>query len=127
SDSQDNKDGYFGPVTRSATRRRLTSSYPIYEVDADSSLDRRARTKSRGSVASLRPSGLNASKLGSVATGQNLLPAAPNGKVANGHLSPISAAPSFWSDISRSPSPLGLIPIHRHFRSLVRRSSLLFQ
>jgi diacylglycerol kinase (CTP) len=45
-----------------------------------------------------------------------------NGKVSNGHLSPMSASPGWsWRDISRSPSPLGLIPIHRHWRSFVHR------
>ncbi len=48
--------------------------------------------------------------------------AAAAGK-SNGHLSPSSAA---TRSVSRSPSPLGLIPIHRHWRSVVRLLSLLF-
>lgn len=41
----------------------------------------------------------------------------------NGHLSPPSVVPSGWSwrDFSRSPSPLGLIPIHRHWRTFVHK------
>lgn len=39
---------------------------------------------------------------------------------ANGHLSPAAAAKDYWREISRSPSPLGLIPIHREWRSFVR-------
>lgn len=58
-----------------------------------------------------------------------------NGEVkaeANGHLSPSSAVEpgsyttagfwqSKWRDFSRSPSPLGLIPIHRHWRTFVHK------
>lgn len=58
--------------------------------------------------------------------------ATTNGKpVSNGHLSPLSAntptASIFgggtwsWRDFSRSPSPLGLIPIHRHWRTFVHK------
>ncbi|KAL8310051.1 hypothetical protein RB597_010052 [Gaeumannomyces tritici] len=45
----------------------------------------------------------------------------------NGHLAPPTTAPpsstSYWSwrDFSRSPSPLGLIPIHRHWRTFVHK------
>jgi diacylglycerol kinase (CTP) len=40
----------------------------------------------------------------------------------NGHLSPSSANRGWsWRDISRSPSPLGLIPIHRQWRVFVHR------
>jgi len=49
-----------------------------------------------------------------------------NGKTetANGHLKPPGATPVSgwsWRDFSRSPSPLGLIPIHRHWRNFVHR------
>ena len=56
-----------------------------------------------------------------------------NGKpISNGHLSPSSAANTpttsifgggawSWRDFSRSPSPLGLIPIHRHWRTFVHK------
>jgi diacylglycerol kinase (CTP) len=45
-----------------------------------------------------------------------------NGKATNGHLSPSSANKGWsWRDLSRSPSPLGLIPIHRQWRSFVHR------
>ncbi|KAI9852953.1 MAG: hypothetical protein M1838_003747 [Thelocarpon superellum] len=49
-------------------------------------------------------------------------------KISNGHLSPASASPTsrstYWRDLSRSPSPLGLIPIHRHWRSLIHRHEI---
>ncbi|KXJ96521.1 hypothetical protein Micbo1qcDRAFT_155075 [Microdochium bolleyi] len=56
-----------------------------------------------------------------------------NGAVvtSNGHLAPPNSVggasttnkPTSWSwrDFSRSPSPLGLIPVHRHFRILVHK------
>jgi len=42
----------------------------------------------------------------------------------NGHLSPQSAGlgRSYWRQLSRSPSPLGLIPIHAEWRQFVRSS-----
>ena len=42
----------------------------------------------------------------------------PNGTV-NGHLSPAAANKNYWRELSRSPSPLGLIPIHQKWRSFV--------
>lgn len=37
----------------------------------------------------------------------------------NGHLSPAAANKNYWREMSRSPSPLGLIPIHQKWRSFV--------
>lgn len=52
----------------------------------------------------------------------------PNGaaKAPNGFLSPDSAYPqgfgsAYWRNLSRSPSPLGLIPIHREWRAFVHK------
>jgi len=49
----------------------------------------------------------------------------PNGD-ANGFLSPASAYPqgygsAYWRNLSRSPSPLGLIPIHREWRAFIHK------
>lgn len=43
---------------------------------------------------------------------------------SNGHLSPQSAGfgSAYWRQLSRSPSPFGLIPIHREWRTFVRSS-----
>lgn len=50
---------------------------------------------------------------------------ASNGKAttSNGHLAPPepTIAGWTWRDFSRSPSPLGLIPIHRHWRTFVHK------
>lgn len=56
--------------------------------------------------------------------------ATPNGSTGekapetNGHLSPPTPSLYYgwsWRDFSRSPSPLGLIPIHRHWRTFVHK------
>ena len=45
----------------------------------------------------------------------------------NGHLDPSSAGmgSKYWRALSRSPSPLGLIPVHTEWRTFVRRTSSL--
>jgi len=90
------------------------------EVNADL---RRARSKSRSPMRIRKISGLTPAKpnIASTTTAKPL-PITPNGSTTNGHLSPTSASSGWsWRDISRSPSPLGLIPIHRHWRSFVHR------
>ena len=44
----------------------------------------------------------------------------------NGHLKPSSAGmgTSYWRSLSRSPSPLGLIPIHREWREFIHRHEI---
>ncbi|KAI1843040.1 hypothetical protein JX266_010729 [Neoarthrinium moseri] len=130
------QDSYFGPVTRSAARRRQTGSsitpqLPIEEnVDEESDPDlRRARTRSRSPIKTRTVAGLSSttkprSKRVAKAPEQELNEHA-NGMftTSNGHLAPTPVSPTGWNwrDFSRSPSPLGLIPIHRHFRTLVHK------
>lgn len=127
--SQDNS--YFGPVTRSASRRkRLVTPQPVEESpDEDGYVGaRRARTRSRSPLASARKvNGLTPANVEKAAAPRPA-PLAPNGNgkapdASNGHLSPSSAQSPGWSwrDFSRSPSPLGLIPIHRHWRTFVHK------
>lgn len=122
-------DAYFGPMTRSKTRTStMTSPPPLVEEDSSGSdPEKRARARSRSSLFEgrrRRMSGLtlaNGSKSGLQASsrwkGEDIK---TNGTV-NGHLSPESAAKSYWRAISRSPSPLGLIPIHQKWRVFVSR------
>lgn len=46
----------------------------------------------------------------------------------NAHLSPASAAMGlgreYWRQLSRSPSPLGLIPIHREWRTFIHKHEI---
>lgn len=54
-----------------------------------------------------------------------MMPASPpaaNGKSSNGFLSP--KLPDALRDISRSPSPLGLIPLHTRYRSFIHRHEI---
>ena len=129
------EDEYFGPVTRSVTRQRVQSR-PSPGVSTDRRRTRHDRAlSSDGSAVAERRLGLvdgvsgKALRDGNDTAGrdkddtriarkdQDLL-GVPNGQAGNGHLAPSSS--NTWRDISRSPSPLGLIPIHRHWRSVVR-------
>jgi diacylglycerol kinase (CTP) len=114
------KDGYFGPVTRSSTRKskQYTSPPPIDEDSSSSDPEKRARAKSRspvlesnGGVGRRRMSGL---------TSRRQMKKSLELSTSNGHLSPAQANKNYWREMSRSPSPLGLIPIHQKWRSFVR-------
>ncbi|KAJ9150006.1 CTP-dependent diacylglycerol kinase 1 [Pleurostoma richardsiae] len=133
--SQDS--AYFGPVTRSAARKRRATPQPVEEDVDEDEFDnspelRRSRTRSRSPVNIRRVNGMTtrtARAASTQKTPQKKAVAAPepatNGKgpETNGHLSPASAALPGWSwrDFSRSPSPLGLIPIHRQWRTFVHK------
>lgn len=131
SDRESSQDAYFGPTTRSAARRRrLATPQPVQENPDEDTRDglRRARTRSRSPLGTAKVKGLTAinTEKAPATTTTTKPEALPNGKAngeANGHLSPSSAQTPGWSwrDFSRSPSPLGLIPIHRHWRTFVHK------
>ncbi|OJD23185.1 hypothetical protein ACJ73_05465 [Blastomyces percursus] len=131
-----------GRVTRSASARQRLSSPPAVseenknrhesdeESSSDSSTGRRARTRSRS------PTGLPPNQVHRRMTGLTPVNGAPitglskseplsNGYVpSNVHLSPYSNIQNRWRDFSRSPSPLGLIPLHRHYRTFIHRHEI---
>ncbi|KAK3721934.1 Diacylglycerol kinase [Vermiconidia calcicola] len=137
------KDGYFPPTTRAKGQKmnsRGSSVEPIEEQQDDHLHEEdpelaRARARSRSPQIS-RPQartngGVTASGLKAiVATGPTRRKKqedvkAPNGQ-PNGFLSPDSAYPrgfgsAYWRNLSRSPSPLGLIPIHREWREFIHK------
>ena len=128
SEAQEAQDGYFGPMTRSARKKANAQQTPIEEIDesSDSSAElRRARSRSRSPMKKRKIPGLTPAKAIAATPKPAPIELMPNGngKITNGHLSPASASSPGWSwrDISRSPSPLGLIPIHRQWRSFVHR------
>lgn len=84
---------------------------------------RRSRTRSRSPFATRRMSGLTPVAPIKTNSARDKIPEEEKATQVNGHLSPPSAAPFGWTwrDFSRSPSPLGLIPIHRHWRSFVHK------
>jgi diacylglycerol kinase (CTP) len=123
------KDGYFGPVTRSSTRKNkqngVQSPPPIDEDSSGSDPEKRARARSRSPI--LESGGVGGRRRMSGLTSRRQLNGmkkslelTPNG-TSNGHLSPAQANKNYWREMSRSPSPLGLIPIHQKWRSFVRR------
>lgn len=121
SESSENRDTYFAPITRSATAKRNQSQDFITEENesSDSSVEKRARTRSRSPI--------TAARLARACVQSPTSSSAIKASTSNGHLSPSSAAPSlssYWRDLSRSPSPLGLIPIHRHWRSIIHRHEI---
>lgn len=124
---------YFPPVTRSAARRAATPQ-PLENItdEDEPPLSRRSRTRSRSPIETARIRRLTSRKASSSLTkssdgakaSEPII--ATNGKPAeaNGHLAPPTPATPLgwsWRDFSRSPSPLGLIPIHRHWRTFVHR------
>ncbi|KAK0651657.1 hypothetical protein B0T16DRAFT_323210 [Cercophora newfieldiana] len=130
----DDRESYFGPVTRSAARKRLATPAPVEEeLDEDESPElRRARTRSRSPMDTRKLTSKKPTKSANGHTTVASAPltngvinaAAPSEKSVNGHLSPPvpgTYAGWSWRDFSRSPSPLGLIPIHRHWRTFVHK------
>lgn len=120
-----------GPVTRSAARKRQSTPSQIQE-DVDSETDskpghRRSRTRSRSPIDPRPVARMTPRRSSKPAQVQELDYIKPlNGKAttANGHLAPpapVAPAGWTWRDFSRSPSPLGLIPIHRHWRTFVHK------
>lgn len=117
------------------------------ELEADEGIDeeedapglRRSRTRSRSPLDTRKLGRLTSANGHAKTTGSSAQPAATNGHLrtaddkstatsstkVNGHLSPPSTATVgggwSWRDFSRSPSPLGLIPIHRHWRTFVHK------
>jgi diacylglycerol kinase (CTP) len=48
----------------------------------------------------------------------------PEEHESNGFLSPYDRVKKSWREFSRSPSPLGLIPLHRHYRTLIHKHEI---
>ena len=128
----ESRDGYFGPVTRSAARRQRLSATPeVADEDhkergtrknSKSSKRSHARASSSGSQMATPTSPQRRRKSSVVAKSEPLT----NGSLSpNGHLSPPSSdAHGGWREFSRSPSPLGLIPLHERYRSFIHRHEI---
>nr|OQO22117.1 hypothetical protein B0A51_10781 [Rachicladosporium sp. CCFEE 5018] len=142
---QSSRDGYFGTEKPS---KRMGSVEPIeedtygHEDDPDFA---RARSRSRSPQIERRPTKpLNGTtipsakaQLPSVTASKSikrksslLKPSNGAPPQSNGLLSPASASPSggfgsaYWRSLSRSPSPFGLIPIHRDWRVFVHKHEI---
>ncbi|KAJ9615892.1 Diacylglycerol kinase [Cladophialophora chaetospira] len=143
SESSERQDSYFAPVTRSAAkaqRQRSPQPEPIHEEKdgsgSDSSLEKRARARSRSPIVTTN-SQINGSATGSkrrrmsgltsikpVSKSEPLTNGALPYPQSNGHLSPYDRVKKSWREFSRSPSPLGLIPLHRHYRNLIHKHEI---
>ncbi|KYK55319.1 hypothetical protein DCS_07282 [Drechmeria coniospora] len=145
--SEQDSPEFGGLTTRSAAaRKRMSASQPLEERGSEDEVDgvpglRRSRTRSRSPMDSRQLSRMTPShsslatktktKTKAKATATETAKgaaaaAASNGKLvpSNGHLAPpqpTSLLGWSWRDFSRSPSPLGLIPIHRHWRTFVHK------
>ncbi|PKS07001.1 hypothetical protein jhhlp_005598 [Lomentospora prolificans] len=130
--SESEASSYFPPVTRSAAKRAATPQ-PLEEItdEDEPPRSRKSRTRSRSPIETARIRRLTSRKASSSSAKRPdvVKPSEPlvsNGKITetNGHLAPPAPATPLgwsWRDFSRSPSPLGLIPIHRHWRTFVHK------
>ncbi|KAI4124112.1 MAG: hypothetical protein LQ338_004985 [Usnochroma carphineum] len=113
SEITDKQESYFAPIVGSTSKRQTGSS---------SIADERARARSRSPKSIVT----NTAQSPPQRKKPPATTSPPKG-APNGHLSPSSAASpssSYWRTISRSPSPLGLIPIHRSFRTFIHRHEI---
>ena len=139
---QSGRDGYFPPTTRSkATSGRLGSVEPIEEhVDQHEDDPELSRARSRSRSPQMERKQMRQMNGGITTSSKaGMQPAAtrrkkpeeikaPNGQ-AYGFLSPDSAYPrgmgsAYWRSLSRSPSPLGLIPIHKEWRAFIHKHEI---
>ena len=129
-------DNYFPRISRS-TSQRSGNFWSIDENDTNelesSDSDGRARSRSKSADLFRRRKPIGVSTAGSRTAELNpgkspITPGPSRNKSAeipslnaaeNGHLLPSNGGKGYWREWSRSPSPLGLIPIHRHWRSFV--------
>ncbi|KAL9009725.1 MAG: hypothetical protein Q9173_005273 [Seirophora scorigena] len=114
SESTEKQESYFAPIGGFTGKRNA--------VPSSSLADERARARSRSPKSIVT----NTAEPPPLPQKPSSTASPPNG-APNGNLSPSSAASSassYWRTISRSPSPLGLIPIHRSFRTFIHRHEI---
>ncbi|EED19468.1 phosphatidate cytidylyltransferase, putative [Talaromyces stipitatus ATCC 10500] len=135
SDASEQRDGYLAPVTRSAARRQRfnTDTQAIPEEDQNNDSEHQSRSGPRnpssrsGAAGTARRRGSTRktpqSASSPVVKSQPLVGA--NGKPSsNGYLSPYANLQDRWRDLSRSPSPLGLIPLHENYRTFIHKHEI---
>lgn len=135
-EQSESRDEYFAPVTRSAARRqRVDATSDVSEEsteesgedgspESDESSSPRRRIQSRSSphgpkstsTRKRRPEPKIPAKRRTLSTSNGYL--SPNGKGL------ADDTGSAWRSFSRSPSPLGLIPLHARYRSFIHRHEI---
>ncbi|RAO64864.1 uncharacterized protein BHQ10_000876 [Talaromyces amestolkiae] len=136
SDASEQVDGYFAPVTRSAARRQRlnndTQSIPEEDQNDDSDYQSRSGPRNPSSrsgapgTARRRGSTRKTPKPANspVVKSQPLVGANGKQSSSNGYLSPYTSLQDRWRDLSRSPSPLGLIPLHQDYRVFIHKHEI---
>ncbi|KAL5340148.1 hypothetical protein BJX70DRAFT_362297 [Aspergillus crustosus] len=104
--------GYSAPTTRSAARRQQRVGEVTEDTDFSPPRSRRRKPRTKALKSE------EAEPLVSRTNG--------NAPQINGYLSPLSKADGtrLVNSISRSPSPLGLIPLHTRYRSFIHRHEI---
>lgn len=110
--------------TLETATQSVSSPPPISEEDGENASDGTDRARSRSPVTlrrrvPARDAG-NHSETDITTNGDSVV----NGAAVNGHLSPYNNLQKRWQDLSRTPSPLGLIPIHSDYRSFIHRHEI---
>ncbi|GAB7337853.1 hypothetical protein MBLNU457_4250t1 [Dothideomycetes sp. NU457] len=120
SEALNRKDDYFSSP---ATSARLNSPDSIAE-DVENTSDpelSRARPRSRSPNLTRTYSKTDGKPVRRKPEKQ---PSQKADKETNGFLSPESMGARYWRELSRSPSPLGLIPIHKEWRTFVHKHEI---
>ncbi|KAH0346406.1 phosphatidate cytidylyltransferase, partial [Aureobasidium melanogenum] len=113
-ESSSARDSYFSSTTKNRNGR-ITTTAPIQESPESSDPESsRARPRSRSPQIHRKDSSKKSIK------------SPPEPIKTDGHLDPSSAGmgSSYWRNLSRSPSPLGLIPLHREWRTFIHRHEI---
>lgn len=109
------RDNYFGTATKKSNGH-ITTQAPISESPESSDPESsRARPRSRSPQIRRKDSS------------KKTLKSPPEPIKTDGHLDPnsmLGMGSSYWRNLSRSPSPLGLIPLHREWRSFIHRHEI---
>ncbi|KAL5364342.1 hypothetical protein BJX96DRAFT_131807 [Aspergillus floccosus] len=113
-------DGYSAPTTRSAARRQRQRD--VSEDLKDEPASKRSRTRPRSPTVRSRRSTRRSNPKTPVK--EDLTPRTNGHAASNGFLSPLSVPNGIIPDISRSPSPIGLIPLHTRYRNFIHRHEI---
>ncbi|THZ73817.1 hypothetical protein D6C84_09581 [Aureobasidium pullulans] len=108
------RDSYFTSTTKKRNGRVKSPPSIAESPESSDPESSRARPRSRSPKLSKKDSARKIPK------------SPPEPIKTDGHLDPSSAGmgSSYWRNLSRSPSPLGLIPLHREWRSFIHRHEI---
>ena len=113
-ESSSARDSYFTGTTKKRNGRVKSPPSIAESPESSDPESSRARPRSRSPKFSKKDSARKIPK------------SPPEPIKTDGHLDPSSAGmgSSYWRNLSRSPSPLGLIPLHREWRSFIHRHEI---